>query len=264
MAFSHSALVTAEIDFTNEGWGKPDTIRLLARLSNQETLSEYIELPVRTIDNSHYRFDIAPLLAPHGISTNVLKQALETEGIWEGSPEERETSRQLWSKVQIPCARQLDRNKVVRPSRDKKLYEQTDETLSRFPTDCAVQVEGYLEYTWLNSQAEMQEAQHKFETDVYVTPPTGIGAPAFGPTGTYDVELKEEGTSYSISVPLSQPIEPGKFDRFVLWLGAPQSSQHEFIIHLKYNDGEEIIAKKVNFDYLLPRQNREILNAEQN
>lgn len=270
MAFTHNAGVTDEIEFTNDGWGDPRRIQLIARLKI-DSAKQFQELPGRVLQTewdgqkmSTYRFDITPLLAPHGIPVDKIKRLLSQEEM--SQEEQAENHNDLWAEVQIPCVRGIG-TLTYFPGDDgysesrKSPADYSDEELSEFPYNCIVEVEGYLVVTWTDENDIEHSSRTNFETEVYVTPAEGLGAPAFDPTGTYDVALRRAGKNYTISKPISQPIEAGKFDRFIIWLGAPQSSAHEFFIRINFNNTEEILSQRINLAYLMPLSNREILDS---
>ena len=267
MAFTHNIGVTDEIEFTNDGWGDPKSLQLFARLKADST-KQFQELPRGALHPewadhkmSTYRFDITPLLAPHGIPVDTIKRLLSQENLYYSN---------LWADVQIPCVRgigllkyfpgdEIDEAGHSKPKRSPTDY--SDEELSDIPYNCIVEVEGYLAVTWTDEKQMARSSRTFFETEVYVTPAEGLGAPGFGPTGTYDLALRAKGKNYSVSKPISQPIEAGKFDRFIIWLGAPQSSDHEFLIRIRSNNGKDLLSPKIRLSYLMPRDNRESLDS---
>ena len=263
IVFSHSPSATAEIEFTNDGWGEPTSIKVLSKLKTPTGYSPIEELPYRIVDNGKYRFDVSPLVRLYGVPTDVMKQAVMLD-----NADNFQEAEVLWQQVQPPCVRNLMgvktwQNSGRNPYQDK--LDITDQDLAAFPVNCEVPFDGTIYYTWFDDVSGEQQFEQSFSDTVFVTPAQGLGTTGFEATGSYNVELQTEGENYEIVVPISQPVEAGKVDRFILWLGAEKSSQHDFSLRLKFNNKAEINSSKIHLDYLMPKANRAELDyaAEQ-
>ena len=97
-----------------------------------------------------------------------------------------------------------------------------------------------------------------FATDVGITPPEGLGAAGFVPTGDYDAELDVDGTDYEVVLAddFSQRVGPRDVDRFTIWVGAERSSAHVFAVVLRLVGGDELRSAPVRLDYFMPRSAR--------
>lgn len=264
MAFTHHEGVVGEIEFTNDGWGEPTRLVLTAAIDG-EAPQVLQPLPSRKIDStaplgSRYLFDISPLLNPYGISGDDIKAA---DALTDSGDPDAEAAAS--AKVHIPCMRALATPDILsnayemlhgeRPSLGE--VSLTDEELMKMPYGCGVGVSGRLLVTWQEG-AESKTQTINFTTFVSISSPEGLGSTGFEPTGRYDVALKSSGATYTLKVPLSQPIRPKDFDRFTLWLGAPQSSSHVLRVRLIYNDGQELLSNRVIFQYIRPRANASV------
>lgn len=264
MAFTHHEGVVGEIEFTNDGWGEPTSLEMTAAIEGHASQAPQA-LPSRKLDSpdllgSRYMFDISPLLEPYGISGADIRAA---DVLTDGDDFEAETA--AWAKVHIPCMRAL-----ATPDMLSNIYSLlhgetpshgevslTDDDLMKMPFGCGVMVNGALLVTWEDGEDSKTQTVN-FTTFVSISPPEGLGSTGFEPTGSYDVAFKPSGTAYTLKVPLSQPIRPKDFDRFSIWLGAPQSSTHVFKVRLKYNEDQELPSNLVNFQYIRPRGNASI------
>ncbi len=262
LAFTHHDGVVGEIEFTNDGWGEPESLIMTAALADEDS-GKTVSLAYRTVADGfngsvRYLFDIGPLLEAYGITSDMIRKA---EAL--GESEDYEAEQAAWAQIHVPCMRAFASAQDIIDSvyfgeQDPavKSADVTDEQLAAFPYGCTVEVKGTLEIGWQNNQAPQQQTIN-FKTLVFVSPPEGLGSTGFEPTGEYDVELQTAGDNYSIAVPLSQTVKPQDFDRFMLWIGAPRSSSHDFIVKLKYNQDGEILSMPIQFDYMRPRHNAE-------
>lgn len=81
-----------------------------------------------------------------------------------------------------------------------------------------------------------QRMMHRFEIPLGVKAPKPPGSPSVPETG-YQLELRSGGGPYETECPVSQFIQPGEADRFLIRIAAPQTSSHRFRLHLEYDDG---------------------------
>lgn len=261
MAFTHHVGVVGDIEFTNDGWGEPAELIVSAAIDGETPQAAQV-LPWRKIDTvaplgSRYLFDISPLLEPYGISGADIKAA---DALTDSGDTEAEAAAS--AKVHIPCMRALATPDILSNAYEMLYGERpspgevslSDEELMTMPYGCGVMVSGRLLVTWKDG-LDTQTQTIDFTTFVSISTPEGLGSSGFEPTGQYDVALKSSGTRYTLKVPLSQPVRPKDFDRFTLWLGAPQSSDHVFRVRLRYNDGQELPSNPVSFQYIRPRAN---------
>ena len=253
ISIQHEGIV-GYIDWLNDGWGEPDLAEISARIVGSDAafvaLSAEPE-PDTLSDALIYRFDIAPLLADIGIEKAAYDRARSALDNDDYAPEH-------WQDIQAKCLRaygslqdiaefiEMISGEAVDPA------TMTDEQIGAVPFGCAAEVEGELTFTW-NKNGTAQTRSRKFTLPVMITPPDGLGAAGFQPTGAYEFELKTDGTNYTINVPISQPVAPAGFDRFVLWLGAAKSSSHDFEIRLQYNQDGEIKSQPIRLEYLRPK-----------
>ncbi|GHA88860.1 hypothetical protein GCM10009069_09870 [Algimonas arctica] len=261
MAFTHHEGVVGEIEFTNDGWGEPTSLVMTAAIEGPASQNPQV-LPSSKLDSSsllgaRYMFDMSPLLEPYGISGADIRAA---DALTDGDDFEAESA--AWAKVHIPCMRALATPDILSNAYAILYGEEprsgnislTEEDLTKMPYGCGVMVNGNLLVTWQEG-ADSKTQTINFRTFVSISPPEGLGSTGFEPTGSYDVAFKPSGTTYTLTVPLSQPIRPKDFDRFSIWLGAPRSSTHVFKVRLKYNEDQELPSNSMNFQYLRPRGN---------
>ena len=263
LAFTHNVGNVGEIEFSSDGWGEPSLLNVMANIEHPQ--SHEMSLPMRKTESfvpnaPRYLFDILPLLEPFGISSEDYKTARALSEN-EGDVDYREIH-QAWAKVHVPCMHAFATRQMLADTYSM-IYGQdpapgpitlTDEDLAKSPYGCDAPIKGNLIMTW-NGEAGEQSQTIRFDTRVSITPPDGLGAAGFEPTGAYDVEFRHTGANYMLRVPLSQPIGPKAFDRFFLWMGAPQSSNHEFTVRLQYNEDKELVSKPVKLTYIRPRYN---------
>ena len=246
--------IVGYLSFLNDGWGEPDSVTAQARIAGEG--GDYINLPFETrpdslIDATVYNFDIGPVLSGLGIDPaafSAVRAAYDAET----------DTVDMWRDIQIACLRkqgdltgiaeflEMISGEPVDPA------DITDEQLGSIPYSCAVELEGTLNASWTQDGINQSQG-YDFVLSVMVTPPDGLGAAGFQPTGAYDFKLRTEGENYTINVPISQPVSPAGFDRFVLWLGADKSSNHDLTIKLRFNEDGEIASKPVRVKYLRPR-----------
>ena len=124
-----------------------------------------------------------------------------------------------------------------------------------------VQAEGALTFEWRDAGGTRVSETVLFTVDVAITPPEGLGAGGFDPTGDYTLALRTKGAGYRVVQAISQPLAPKSFDRFILWVGAERSSRHRMRVVLRYNEDEEVRSPAVELDYLMPRANRLALDG---
>lgn len=269
----------SEIVFLNDGWGEPKEVILSSSIISKQNGLQFKELTYRKEKSklyeniTEYYFEITPLLELHGFSSEKIKQSLFINRKIENLYDERE-------KYEIM---RIDSNELE-INLDKKIYNIDNQIdllekqivpmwddihksyINAFGSNFSqeddanwVDVVGNLLYKWNDFKNIEHSRKIDFEQSVLVTPPDGVGAPGFEATGTYEVQLKTEGNDYEIHKPISQTIEAGKFDRFILWVGAPQSSVHKFLVRIKYNENKQLVSKIIYLDYLMPRSNRKML-----
>ncbi len=113
-------------------------------------------------------------------------------------------------------------------------------------------VAGVLTYAWKDAAGQDQSKTVRFQADVLILPPEGLGAA--GPvTGRYETMLRTQGDNYTLRVPVSQPVRKGEVDRFLLRLGLPASSRHQFRVRLRSTDGGFVESGPISLAGLLPR-----------
>ena len=76
----------------------------------------------------------------------------------------------------------------------------------------------------------------------------GDGVP--DPKDSYEINFDLYNSNYKRSVPISQAIKVGDYDRFRISLSAQKSSRHIFDLILVYNENKEIVIPNVMFKYL--------------
>ena len=253
VSIQHDGIV-GYLTWLNDGWAEPEAISASVRIAGTDT--ETIELPFLSepdalIDATIYNFDIAPILSKAGIDVDAYRTARAYD-------EDDENAISVWKDIKATCIREFgDLNDVaeflelitgepVNPS------DITDQQIGSAPVSCSVMLDGLLTMTWINEGA-LQTREQSFVISVMVTPPDGLGSAGFQPTGLYDVKLRPKGAAYTIKVPISQPVPPKGFDRFVLWVGAEKSSIHDLEVTLKYNQDGEIVTPPIRINYLRPR-----------
>ncbi|MEO5917839.1 MAG: toll/interleukin-1 receptor domain-containing protein [Luteolibacter sp.] len=79
-------------------------------------------------------------------------------------------------------------------------------------------------------------AAHRFEITLGVKPTKPPVFPA-SPTTDYQLDLRDQGDAYEVECPLSQFIQPGEGDRFLIQINAAVTSTHRFRLRLDYDDG---------------------------
>ena len=115
--------------------------------------------------------------------------------------------------------------------------------------DVDVPVEGAISYR----QGTERPGLVRFTARVPATRPTGLGE-FQPPTARYSiVELATDDSLYERRVPLSQRLEPGSTDRFVIPVYAAQSSRHDLRVRLVYGTGETILTTPIALDLFVPR-----------
>lgn len=252
---NHSVEDAGEIMWFNDGWGEPESVSLVAKI--KDTDNELVELPLKRskftmYESDPYGFGIWPLISDlAGSETDYRNIIGRNGGDWVDNPSQ-------WADLHLACMRKygdLDAFALEKSTRDKvqvSANEITDEMLKEHPYRCAINVVGTLTYNWSQND-ENKSRSVDFEVLVNVTPSEGFGAGGFEPTGLYDAELQTDASNYSVSVPVSQPISAGGFDRFVIWLGAEKSSKHNLTVTLQYNAEHEISTQTIDLDYFRPR-----------
>jgi hypothetical protein len=74
--------------------------------------------------------------------------------------------------------------------------------------------------------------------------------------------LRSDARDYSLSVPVSQQIEPASSKRFLVRLGAPRTSRHQFNLQLRTSRGETVESDTVALSALVPPAVAEQLKQE--
>lgn len=110
---------------------------------------------------------------------------------------------------------------------------------------------GEMQYGSIEKSGNMVTRTNKFVAMVRIGGPRP-GAPA-PPSHKYSVKLRVDGSDYEVRIPISQVIEPGKADRFLLQVAADKSSFHEFVVTLSYNEGNKMTSNPISLDLFLSR-----------
>lgn len=300
MLLTHSPANTARIEFTNDGWSRPKRIALHAGfgrsgplLAQQELEHELVERPPL---GDTYLFKLTPLLLTQDIDAGLIENGIALEEKLRRAYFEIEDLKTLqkkqkipssfldnrisgkkfsllelgkqahaaWGESQVSCVRGLMKSGLLAQPPGQEygadLAQLSDDELRASPHDCGTTVSGRLDYSWLDAKEEKSQA-FEFSTFVHLTPAGGLGAPGFQPTGAYDVELREDASNYRVSTPLSQPVESGKADRFIIWIGARQSSRHLFRLRLVLSDDQQLVSSPITLNYFMPRANRLFLDS---
>ncbi|MEU3447278.1 hypothetical protein AB0H29_08605 [Streptomyces thermolilacinus] len=87
---------------------------------------------------------------------------------------------------------------------------------------------------------------------------TDDGGPRIGgylpPAHRYSTVLPSTGTDYKVAVPLSQFVQSGEADRFLVTIASDRSAIHDFSLTIRYNEQQEVVAaERVRLELFLPR-----------
>lgn len=246
LVLTHNDGNVGEIEFTNDGWSEPEDMALSVRLVNRqtETQTRPFALPLTDVQPPVYRFSMLPILGAYCSDLEAIQDARDFN--------DRGLHREgagAWARFRDSCA-------GLKPFD----LSHGGEDLSPHHQSLVVYAEGSLSFEGRSAEGRRVRQTVAFAVDVYVTPPDGLGAPGFGPTGEYTLELDTDGADYTVTHSISQPLKPKDVDRFVLWVGAEKSSAHVLTVVLRYGEGGEVRSRPVRLDYLMPRANRAVLN----
>jgi hypothetical protein len=122
----------------------------------------------------------------------------------------------------------------------------------------AAVVAGYVIYNWLDHKSEQHDERVPFVCRVLLTYP-GQRKP-LPPSSTYEVKFEVERQNYQIRVPVSQLIETGEADRFLIKIDADRSSFHGFQLSFSSNRGVLKCGPTV-LDYFRPRNEIDYVGA---
>jgi len=109
-------------------------------------------------------------------------------------------------------------------------------------------VRGTLSYL----QEDNSPFQFRFKTKVYLGP---IPAPPVMPSYTYDVRLEAGKAGYSIRVPISQEIQPGKTDHFLLQVASDKTSTYDLNLKIYDAQGKAEWSGDIDLEVFVPRSN---------
>lgn len=110
---------------------------------------------------------------------------------------------------------------------------------------------GQLSYQYIDHAGTVVSEKERVDIEIINSMP--LAGAAMGPSYLYSMKFKTQDTGYIIRTNISQSLKPGEADRFLVVLGAEQSSIHEFKLDLIYNNSENISLGKFNLEYYLPR-----------
>lgn len=261
IVFPHQWGAVREIVIANEGWSEPTSMWLEAGIVDvrgNKLLRTYPLVGTKSSPGSStYHFSIMPILRDFCGTTAPFADA--------DTLSENATYRQkaaVWSQIYRECHRLRQYAITYEPpgiyagdgNPDYPGYGEGEIIIALF---------GRLRWTWIDGDGKPRSNAMNIATRVQVSPPYGLGAPGFPPTGTYDVKLRVRGDRYSVDVrDFSQSVQPRGSDRFIFWVGADRSSQHRFTIKLYYNGGKEVSTVPIMLDYLMPRGNYAALRKD--
>ncbi|WP_395575738.1 hypothetical protein [Streptomyces sp. BK79] len=87
---------------------------------------------------------------------------------------------------------------------------------------------------------------------------TDDGGPRIGgylpPAHRYSTVLPSTGADYKVVVPLSQFVQSGEADRFLVTIASDRSAIHDLSLTVRYNEQQEVVAaERVRLELFLPR-----------
>ncbi|MEV7670498.1 hypothetical protein [Streptomyces sp. NPDC088752] len=87
---------------------------------------------------------------------------------------------------------------------------------------------------------------------------TDDGSPRIGgylpPAHRYSTVLPSARSDYRVAVPLSQFVQSGEADRFLVTIASDRSALHDFSLTIRYNEQQEVVAaERVRLELFLPR-----------
>ncbi|MFD5429900.1 hypothetical protein [Streptomyces sp. NPDC127084] len=87
---------------------------------------------------------------------------------------------------------------------------------------------------------------------------TDDGSPRIGgylpPAHQYSTVLPSTRSDYRVAVPLSQFVQSGEADRFLVTIASDRSAIHDFSLTVRYNEQQEVVAaERVRLELFLPR-----------
>ncbi|MFJ4867212.1 hypothetical protein [Streptomyces sp. NPDC088757] len=87
---------------------------------------------------------------------------------------------------------------------------------------------------------------------------TDDGSPRIGgylpPAHRYSTVLPSARSDYRVAVPLSQFVQSGEADRFLVTIASDRSALHDFSLTIRYNEQQEVVAaERVRMELFLPR-----------
>ncbi|MGI5484914.1 hypothetical protein [Streptomyces lavendofoliae] len=116
-------------------------------------------------------------------------------------------------------------------------------------------VVGRLEYTHPGSDGTLVRAANPVRGRLDLT---DDGSPRIGaylpPAHRYSTVLPSTGDDYKVVVPLSQFVQSGEADRFLVTIASDRSALHDFSLTIRYNEQQEVVAaERVRLELFLPR-----------
>jgi hypothetical protein len=223
------------------------------------------ELLIEVVDSN---IDITPLPIIHENFYNVGAIGFVNEGWgamsnvtlridgWNAPAESPNDIVFMWrfgSSTQDPCNRDSDLlgDKMtlalgdIDQGTNVEVEEYVPEELKDQPLVCAF---GSLSYT---IPAKKTPKKFKFRTLVSRFNP-GPGAPA-PPTAEYDLFLEAGKKGYTASLPVSQKLEPGEVDHFLINVSTDKSASFKLSYKFKEVSGFELGENKLNLSIFIPR-----------
>ncbi|MFI5530417.1 hypothetical protein ACIA8O_17935 [Kitasatospora sp. NPDC051853] len=137
---------------------------------------------------------------------------------------------------------------------------QLDAALGTFAERGQAFVEGILEYTHPGPDGAPVRTANPVRGRLDLT---DDGSPRIGgylpPAHRYSMVLPSTGSTYRVAVPLSQFVQSGEADRFLVTIASDRSAVHDFSLTVRYNEQQEVVvAERVRLELFLPR----LLEAE--
>lgn len=130
-----------------------------------------------------------------------------------------------------------------------------DAALGPFAERRVAFVEGVLEYTHPGPDGALVRAANPVRGRLALT---DDGSPLIGgylpPAHRYSTVLPSTGSAYRVTVPLSQIVQSGEADRFLVTIASDRSAIHDFSLTVRYNEQQEVMAaERVQLELFLPR-----------
>ncbi|MFF9691017.1 hypothetical protein [Streptomyces sp. NPDC014623] len=130
-----------------------------------------------------------------------------------------------------------------------------DAALGPFAERGVAFVEGVLEYTHPGLDGAPVRAANPVRGRLALT---DDGSPLIGgylpPAHRYSTVLPSSGSAYRVTVPLSQFVQSGEADRFLVTIASDRSAIHDFSLTVKYNEQQEVVAaEQVRLELFLPK-----------